>query len=434
MKLIFTILALFSIIFSTICIWYKLLNKKIEFKSIKLYLTLFSLMIIAFLNYFNINAFVRIAVVTLCLIPFFRFLFKENLQKCILTPIFSQFLIMVSEVIYAIIASLFINLNDKHLEDIPWIALVSNFSNALIAYFLVTIPFVRKFYKFLINITSKIKKQHLIILFLIIIVIANILTMTVYYKVEFTYLMMISAGITLFCFSIIIYLLNTTNNYINVYDKYNTTLNSLKEYEDILDKYRISNHENKNQLLTIRNMLSKRDTKIINYIDTIVENKLKDNDKVMLDTSKIPAGGLRGLIYSKVLLMKNLKIDYEIEISSAVRTVDLINNINESTMLDICQIIGVYLDNSIQAVQNLKEKYINVEMYLNNSTLIISISNTYEGTIDLDKIDERGYTSKGQGHGYGLTLSKEIIDNNKKLSNEKRVSKGIFTQILKIKM
>ena len=299
MKLVFTILALFSIIFSTLCIWHKLLNKKMEFKSVKLYISLICLMIIAFLNYFNINAFVRIAVVTLALMPFFRFLFKENLQKCILTPMFSQFLIMISEVIYAVIASLFINLNDKRLEDIPWIALISNFSNALIAYFLATVPFVRRFYKFLINITNKIKKQHLVILFLVIIVIANILTMTVYYKVEFTYLMMISAGITLFCFAIIIYLLNTTNNYINVYDKYNTTLNSLKEYEDILDKYRVSNHENKNQLLTIRNMISKKNTKIINYIDTIVENKLKDNDRAMLDTSKIPAGGLRGLIDEK---------------------------------------------------------------------------------------------------------------------------------------
>ena len=132
--------------------------------------------------------------------------------------------------------------------------------------------------------------------------------------------------------------------------------------------------------------------------------------------------------------MKNLNIKYEIEISSEVRTTDVIKNINDSTMLDICQIIGVYLDNSIQAVQNIAEKYISIEMYLDNNSLNISISNTYEGKLDIEKIEERGYTSKGQGHGYGLTLSKEIIANNKNLLNEKKISKGIFTQILKIKM
>ena len=112
----------------------------------------------------------------------------------------------------------------------------------------------------------------------------------------------------------------------------------------------------------------------------------------------------------------------------------LINNIDDSTMLDICKIIGVYLDNSIQAVTNLKEKYINIDMYIDGEILVISISNNYGGIIELDKLEESGYTLKGEEHGYGLTLAKEIIESNKKLSNEKRISKDTFTQILKIKM
>ena len=52
----------------------------------------------------------------------------------------------------------------------------------------------------------------------------------------------------------------------------------------------------------------------------------------------------------------------------------------------------------------------------------------------MKRLEEKGYTSKGKGHGYGLTLAKSIIDNNKKLSSEKRISKNTFTQILKIKM
>ena len=284
------------------------------------------------------------------------------------------------------------------------------------------------------KIINNIKYKQLIAFSVIILIISNILAGVLYFKLDFKYLILFNTLTIVFFFAIVLYSLRTKNNYLKVYDKYNTTLNSLKEYENILDKYRVSNHENKNQLLTIRNMVPKTNKKIIDYVDTIIENKIKDNDKIMLEAAKIPAGGLRGLMYSKVLQMENLKIDYTIEISNEVRTVDLINNIDDSTMLDICKVIGVYLDNSIQAVKDLDERYINIEMYLEENQLVIAISNNYVGLIEIDKIDDKGYTSKGEGHGYGLTLAKEIIDNNKKLLNEKRISKDVFTQILKIKM
>jgi len=221
----------------------------------------------------------------------------------------------------------------------------------------------KKLYDFLIKITDRINRNKLIVFSLFIVVIANLLTMFLYYRVEFVYLLIFNTCLTLFCLSIVIYSFKTQNNYIKVYDKYNTTLNSLKEYEDILDRYRISNHENKNQLLTIRNMLPKTNKKIISYIDKIIENKLKDNEKAMVEACKIPAGGLRGLIYSKILVMKNLKINYILEISKEVKTVDLIN-LDDSLMLDMCQVIGVYIDNAIGEVKKLKKKYINIEIYL----------------------------------------------------------------------
>lgn len=202
----------------------------------------------------------------------------------------------------------------------------------------------------------------------------------------------------------------------------------------MMDKYRVSNHENKNQLLTIRNMLPKTEKKTIDYIDTIVENKLKDNDRVMHEVSRIPAGGLRGLIYSKLTYMKEYNIDYGLNISKELRTVDLIDKIDENTLLDVCKIVGVYLDNAIQEVELCKEKYISIEMYLDIDEIIISISNNYESEFDIEKLEDKGYTTKTNGHGYGLVLVKELVNKNNKLSNERNISKDMFTQILKIKM
>ena len=51
----------------------------------------------------------------------------------------------------------------------------------------------------------------------------------------------------------------------------------------------------------------------------------------------------------------------------------------------------------------------------------------------MNKLEHKGYSTKNKGHGYGLTLAKEIIDKNNKLQNEKELTKEIFSQILKIK-
>lgn len=222
-------------------------------------------------------------------------------------------------------------------------------------------------------------------------------------------------------------------DYIKVSNKYNIMLKSLKEYETMLDQYRISNHENKNQLLTVRNMLPDEDIETRNYIDKIVQNNLKDNNNIMIKVSKIPSGGLKGLIYSKLLVMKEKGINYNLNISRGVSTIDLIK-LDDNVVLDICKIIGVYLDNSIEAVEELNEKSISIEMYMQDENLIIRISNNYEGLLDINKIDEKGYTSKGSGHGYGLPLTKELINNNSRLSNNKSISGNIFSQELVIKI
>ena len=38
----------------------------------------------------------------------------------------------------------------------------------------------------------------------------------------------------------------------------------------MMDKYRVLNHENKNQLLLIKSMINNKDKKVTNYIDEII--------------------------------------------------------------------------------------------------------------------------------------------------------------------
>ena len=433
-KILYYFLMSFSIMTSIIFCWHKLLNKKINFEDKKLYITLAYLMIISLINYFTTNQFLRIIVITSFLVIFFSYLFSEDLKTSIITPVYTQLLYMISEVIFAMAIVTLFKLDSQQIVETQFGSLLSNLVISMISIILVHFTAVKKLHDFLKNITIKISRHQFFILCFIIVIIADILSVSAYIQVEFRYLLIFNTLMALFCFLIVVYTFKTKDNYIKVNEKYNTTLNSLKEYEEMMDKYRVSNHENKNQLLTIRNMLPKTEKKTIDYIDTIVENKLKDNDRVMHEVSRIPAGGLRGLIYSKLTYMKEYNIDYGLNISKELRTVDLIDKIDENTLLDVCKIVGVYLDNAIQEVELCKEKYISIEMYLDIDEIIISVSNNYESEFDIEKLEDKGYTTKTNGHGYGLVLVKELVNKNNKLSNERNISKDMFTQILKIKM
>ena len=410
----------------------KLEKNKINYREKSFYFVLISLTLISIFNYYHINIILKLFLDLLIMFIAFSYLFKQKFTNSIVLVILLQIIFMISDGLSAILISTIFGIDAYSIiSTLPKI--LTNLLVSLLVIILCEIPVIKRLYYGICKKTSKIKTKSFLILLIIIIFLSNIIATTIYAEFDFRLLIVFNLIYTIFCFCVLIYLYKAKNNYIKVYDKYNTTLNSLKEYEDILDRYRVSNHENKNQLLTIRNMISKSDKKTISYIDKIVENKIKDNDKVMFEVSIIPAGGLRGLIYSKILAMKDLNIEYELEISNSIKTVDLIS-LDDALMLDICQIIGVYLDNAIEEVQKLKEKYINIEMYMENKELIIEISNNYKGNIDVDKLENKGYTSKGNGHGYGLSLTREIIESNKKLSNKKKISKEIFTQVLKIKM
>lgn len=410
----------------------KLENYKINYKGILFYLTLICLTFISIFNYYQINVIFKLLFALIMMFIFFCILFKINKKSSLLLVIYTQMIIMVADGIGAVCLATVLNLNSYAIGNSMPKVLINLFISILII-LLVKIPIIRKLYHQLKKVMNNIKIRSFIIFIIFLMFLTNIIATIIYSKLDFRLLIIFNITYTVFCFLLLNYLYKTKDNYVKVYDKYNTTLNSLKEYEYILDRYRISNHENKNELLTIRNMISKSDKKTISYIDKIVENKLKDNDRIMVEVSIIPSGGLRGLIYSKLLTMKNQKIDYQLQISNSIKTVDLIS-LDDILILDICKVVGVYLDNAIEEVTKLKKKYINICMYTDEKDLIIEITNNYKGNIDLEKLTNTGYTSKGKGHGYGLSLVNEIVLQNKKLISQNRISKNNFTQILKIKM
>lgn len=419
--------------FAQIFIWSRLLNKKINFKSYKYYVVQIIFALLMLVNYILVNDVVRITVLIILMVLLCKFLNDTDYKETTIAVVLSQFIMMISEIIFVLIVTGVFRVNLNNFLQYFVGKIIGNLCISLIAIFISFLKITRVLFSKINTFFEKYHSKTIFLIMTILLLSINFIFLSIYYKYNFVYVFIVNAFISLVYFIICIHMLTTENKYTKINDKYNNTLNSLKEYEDILDVYRVSNHENKNQLLMIRNMIIKGDKDIPEYIDKIIDNKIKDDEKLMFDTNKIPAGGLRAVVYSKLLVMKDEKIDFNLIVDRKVRTVDLIE-LGEDLMLDVCRITGVFLDNAIEEVKDKENKRIIVELFTDEDELCIKISNNFSNTINIERIYDKGYTTKTNGHGYGLSLVKEITDKNKKLTNLTSIEKDMFTQLLKIKL
>ena len=426
------IAGIFLYSFCIIC-WHKLLRKKIDFKNYKFYLALLIIDVLSTIINFHVPQFMRFFSTLLVLFATNYYLFCRNFTKCLLTVLLSEFIAFFGEFLIVIIITIFIgDAIYSFTESDIGIFLIFSLVG-IIGLIILKFKFIFKLYNYLVKTFNNMKKSNLIIYFILTLVLISLFLITTHMHLPTTFVVICNTLLTIFYLIMLFRLANARENYKSINNKYETSLTSLREYEEIMDKYRVSNHENKNQLLTIRNMIDKKDKKTADYIDKLVDNKIKDNETIFYKTSKIPEGGLRAIIYSKVCKMKDEKITYDLQIANDVKTANLLE-IGDGTNLNICKIIGVFLDNAIEASKETNKPKIIIEIYTMDEKLCIDTSNNYKGKIELNKLGTKKYTTKGKGHGYGLKLVNDIIKEDENLNHETRITKEMFTQSLKIKM
>src|SRR5690606_11543903 len=115
----------------------------------------------------------------------------------------------------------------------------------------------------------------------------------------------------------------------------------------------------------------------------------------------IPKGGLKGLLYYKLGDLSKDGINVVTNISPKIKK-DLFSKIDIELYKDIVKILGIYLDNAIEAVKNASNKEIFLEMHNTRNKFHIVLSNTYHQKPNLDVMGDVGYSTKGKGRGYGL--------------------------------
>jgi len=134
-------------------------------------------------------------------------------------------------------------------------------------------------------------------------------------------------------------------------------------------------------------------------------------------------------LYSLILS----KLSYA-EVKDVKFNLSILDEINRGSIkeYDFCKVFGILLDNAIEAASESEKRL--VDLYINKSSnskkTVISISNTFSGNIDTEKIYENGFTTKNNHSGFGLFEVKKILGKYKNASISTSISGPIFTQKL----
>lgn len=411
----------------------KLLNVKIDLKDYKTYMVIALLITITILNYVFVSGVVRIMVVTISIAFCNYFLFKQNFSRTVSSTILELCICVISETIFALLLILFVSDDGSFLVSTFAGALIADVFISAIFLILINIKPILNLCRKIIKLVEKIKSIYIVFGSLLSILALSLSFVTAFREINLLYVFVINVLLCSIYVFIMIKSLINQNNMIKVQAENKALVDNLSEYEKMLEHQRVSNHENKNQLLVIKNMLSKKDNEALKYIDEIIEDRQEDDVAIFGRAAKIPSGGLQGIIYQKMLVMKEKSIKFSLNVSNSIKKLDF-DNMDTKMMYDICRIIGVFLDNAIEETEKLEEREVNISLFEDGEKLNIEISNKVKEIPNLEKMDNAGYTTKTKGHGYGLSLVKEIVSKNENITNLRSITKNIFTQILKVKM
>ena len=217
-----------------------------------------------------------------------------------------------------------------------------------------------------------------------------------------------------------------------MFKKYDDLLTIMKNYESDIEEQRTINHESKNELLTIRSKLSEeKDKELCSYIDSIIGDKKSVKSAKFSKFKYLPSNGLKGFFYYKFIEAEKRGIKVSLNISKLVEN-SYLGDMKTKDFKDLTRIIGVYLDNAIEAASTSKDKKLGIEIYEVKGIIEIIISNTYDNDIEKDKVGNERYSTKGKNRGHGLLLVKRILNENNRITSETKITDSLYIQTIKI--
>ncbi|MEB7692883.1 quorum-sensing sensor histidine kinase AgrC [Staphylococcus epidermidis] len=219
--------------------------------------------------------------------------------------------------------------------------------------------------------------------------------------------------------------------------KYKRKLQEIEAYyeytlriESINNEMRKFRHDYVNILTTLSDYIREDDMPgLRKYFDEHIvpmKDKLKTRSIKMNGIEKLKVREIKGLITTKIIQAQEKRIPISIEVP------DEIDRISMNTV-ELSRIIGIIVDNAIEASENIDEPLINIAFIDNDESVTFIVMNKCSDDIPkIHELFEQGFSTKGDNRGIGLSTLKELTDSNENVLLDTVIENGYFVQKVEI--
>lgn len=386
-------------------------------------------MLTYYFSYYIFNFFI----ILLIIFPIFAILKRKNVKfnlfNLIFTILYTTALFKTSELLVTLVYTI--------LKITLWINIMDK-----VVFSILTFIFVKLF---TINLNNFTKQQSSVIYNLLLFISVFILVfynfLSINSVMESNNIPLYYMSISVITFFFILFILISSSLLKNLHIKIEVEaekqkLEQQKKYIESLEKnnneIRKFKHDFNNIILGLEGYITSNEVNNIKLRDYFYNNIKNLNTKIELDNivlshlNNIKVPSIKNLLTNKIISAQNN--DFKVNISVE----DEIDNFYVNEM-QLSRILGIFLDNSLEAGLELdNNRFIELIILKANKTIVIQITNTFKNTnLDIDKINESGYSTKGENRGIGLSSANDIISKHNMILNT-RIEDNLFKQILTI--
>lgn len=346
-------------------------------------------------NFTSLRLLVSLFIEFILFYTYFKDSIKETIYRTIIILLFTATIELIIALIIPTSISNYI-LNDFIISKLILSIIVFKISDLL-----TNIEKIKIYINKLYNLISK--KIFLKVILLIVILIIDF---SLYLRInKFTYsFITITTNLIYICITLCEIIKNNINiEKLNAKNK--ELISAYETYRESFDKYRELKHNLKNDLLSLKSCI-KKDKQII--LNELIK-KYNENTSWINDITKVPEG-IQGIIYLKKVEAEKKKIELIVNNKSKLR-------IREKDYIDICDSIGILIDNAIEAAETSKTKNILIDIFDKDNTLNIKVINCFNNALNADDIGKKNYSTKKRKSGIGLYYLKKLNNKNIKIKN-----------------